>query len=72
VDDLAYTRGPLFEHISRAHVGTAISAMVMSGAVIASLFYRPAEPAFRVFGWTGLFLLVIYSINSYVLFLVGQ
>jgi len=72
VDDLAYADGPLFSSISKAHAGTAISAMVMSGAVIAALFYRPAERTFRAFGWTGLFLLLIYVINSYVLFLIGQ
>lgn len=72
IDDLAYTAGPIFAATSRAHAGTAISAMVMTGAVIASLFYRPAERTFRVFGWTGLFLLVIYSLNSYVLFLAEQ
>ena len=72
IDDLAYLKEPLFQHISPAHAGTAISAVVMSGAVIASLFYRPAERTFRASGWTGLFLLVIYAINSYVLFLIGQ
>jgi cation:H+ antiporter len=72
IDDLAYTKGPLFVAISKAHAGTAISAMVMSGAVIAALFYRPAERTFRAFGWTGLFLLLIYVINSYILFLIGQ
>jgi cation:H+ antiporter len=72
VDDLAYTGGPLFSAVSKAHAGTAISAMVMSGAVIAALFYRSAERTFRAFGWTGLFLLLVYVINSYVLFLIGQ
>ncbi len=72
VDDLAYTAGPIFAATSKAHAGTAVSAIVMTGAVIASLFYRPAERVFRAFGWTGLFLLVIYAINSYILFLVGQ
>jgi cation:H+ antiporter len=72
VDDLAYTQGPLFASTSAAHAGTAVSAMIMSGAVIAALFYRPAERTFRAFGWTGLFLLLIYVINSYVLFLIGQ
>ena len=72
VADIAYTRGPLLHEVSKAHVGTAISAMVMSGAVIAALFYRPAERTFRVFGWTGLFLLVVYSINAYVLHLIGR
>jgi len=72
VDDLAYRSGPLLSATSKAHAGTAISAMVMSGAVIAALFYRPAERTFRAFGWTGLFLLLIYVINSYVLFLIGQ
>jgi cation:H+ antiporter len=72
VDDLFYTDGPLFAATSPAHAGTAISAVIMSGAVIAALFYRPAERTFRAFGWTGLFLLLIYVINSYVLFLIGQ
>jgi len=72
VDDLAYAKAPLFEGVGEVHAGTAISAVIMTGAVIASLFYRPAERTFRAFGWTGLFLLVVYSINSYVLFLVGE
>jgi cation:H+ antiporter len=72
VDDIAYTAGPIFAATSKAHAGTAISAIVMTGAVIASLFYRPAGRVFRAFGWTGLFLLVIYAINSYILFLIGQ
>jgi len=72
VDDIAYTAGPIFAATSKAHAGTAISAIVMTGAVIASLFYRPAGRAFRAFGWTGLFLLVIYAINSYILFLIEQ
>jgi cation:H+ antiporter len=72
VDDLAYRQGPLLAATSKAHAGTAISAMVMSGAVIAALFYRPTERTFRAFGWTGLFLLLIYVINSYILFLIGQ
>jgi len=72
VDDLAYAKGPLFEGVSEVHAGTAVSAIIMTGAVIASLFYRPATRTFRAFGWTGLFLLVVYSINAYVLFLVGE
>jgi len=72
VDDLAYTTGPIFSHTTPAHAGTAVSAIVMTGAVIAALFYRPADRAFRAFGWTGLFLLVIYAINSYLLFLFGE
>jgi len=72
IDDLAFTEGPIFAHTTQAHAGTAVSAVVMTGAVIAALFYRPAGRAFRAFGWTGLFLLVIYAINSYLLFLVGE
>lgn len=72
IDDLVYLEGPLLHTISKAHAGTAISALVMSGAVIAALFYRPTQRTFRLFGWTGLFLLVIYALNAYVLFLVGQ
>ncbi len=72
VDDLAYTKGPLFSAVSPAHVGTALSAIVMTGAVITALFYRPAGRKFRFFGWIGLFLLIIYVANAFILFLFGQ
>ncbi len=72
VDDLAYTDGPLLSAISVAHVGTSLSAIVMTGAVIVALFYRPEGRILRFVGWTGLFLLVTYSINTYVLFLYGH
>jgi len=72
IDDLAYVKGPLFSAISPAHVGTALSAIVMTGTVITALFYRPAARRFRFFGWTGLFLLIIYVTNTFVLFLYGQ
>lgn len=72
IDDLVYTKGPLFSAISHTHVGTAISAIVMTGVVITALYYRPAERRFRLFGWAGLLLLIIFVTNTYALFLYGQ
>ncbi len=72
VDDLAYLRGPLLAHAAPVHAVSALSAMVMSGVAIVGLVYRPKTRLFRSIGWTSLFLLSIYLLNSYVLYLYGE
>ena len=69
VDDLAYTRGPLFAHVSLVHVVSALSAVMMTGLAIIGLFYRPRTRIFQVIGWTSLLLFTLYLLNSYILFL---
>ncbi|MCK7502373.1 MAG: hypothetical protein MZW92_80295 [Comamonadaceae bacterium] len=71
-DDLLFLRGPILSHVSQLHVASALSAMMMSGVAIVGLLYRPATRLFRTVGWTSLFLLTLYLLNSYVLFLHGE
>jgi len=52
--------------------GMGVSAMVMSGAVIAVLCCRPAGREFRAFGSTGLFLLAVFTINAHALCPAGE
>jgi cation:H+ antiporter len=72
VDDLLYTNGPLFEHVSPTHAVSALSAVMMTGVAIAGLFYRPRAKVFKLVGWTSIFLFCVYLLNTYVLFLYGH
>jgi cation:H+ antiporter len=71
LDDLLFLDGPLLVHVSGLHVVSALSAMMMSGVVIVGLLYRPRLRLVRGVGWAGLFLLVIYLLNTLVLYLHG-
>ena len=46
--------------------------MMMNGVAIVGLLYRPTTRLFRTIGWASLFMLVIYLLNSYVLYLHGE
>lgn len=71
VDDLAYVKGPLLSAVAPTNAGSAISAMVMTGAAVVGLHYRPQTRVFRVVGWVSLGLVLIYLLNTLVLYLRG-
>ncbi len=68
VDDLFYTRGPLLAEVSPVHAVTAFSAVMMSGAVIVGLVYRPRRRLMRAMSVVSAALLAVYLVNVYVLF----
>ena len=72
IDDLLFLKGPLLDHVSPAHSVSAMSAVIMSGIVIIGVLYRPGARLFKAFGWIGLGLFVIYVLNTYVLYLMGD
>lgn len=69
LDDIFYTQGPLFTHVSTTHAVSALSAMVMTGVAIVGLLYRPKTRVFKTVGWASIFLFCVYLINSYVLYI---
>jgi len=71
VDDLLFLNGPLLSNVSPMHTVSALSAMMMTGIVIVGLFYRPRKRFIRGVGWAALFLLVIYLLNTSILYLRG-
>ncbi|MEY3252122.1 MAG: hypothetical protein RL227_1095 [Pseudomonadota bacterium] len=71
VDDLAYTKGPLFAAASVVHGGTAATALVMTGLVIVGLVMRPRGRVLRVTSWVSLGLVAAYGINASLLFLAA-
>lgn len=72
IDDLAYQAGPLLSRADPSHAVTGASAIIMTGIAIVGLHYRPATRVFRVMGWSGLALVLVYILNSMTLFLRGH
>ena len=71
IDDLFYTKGSILAHVSQVHVLSAFSATMMTGVAIVGLLYRPKERFLGTAGWLSIFLVLIYLLNSYVLYLYG-
>lgn len=71
IDDLFYLPGPILAHVAPVHAASALSAIVMTGAVVAGLVYRPKGRIFGTIGWASIFLLAAYVLNAYLLFLRG-
>lgn len=72
VDDLFYLPGPLLADVTPAHAVTAFSAMMMCGIAIVGLFYRPRHRLYDTVGWTSLFLVAVFVLNTLALYLYGQ
>lgn len=69
IDDLAYVKGPLLEHVSPNYVVSAVAAMIMTAVVIVGLTFR-AESKPLKFGWEALSILTIYIVANYFLFVM--
>jgi cation:H+ antiporter len=68
VDDLAYLKGPLLAAAAPAHALSAISAGVMSGALIVALVARPQARLLNFVGWTSVLIALIYFANAWLHF----
>ncbi|KLN53273.1 sodium:calcium antiporter [Variovorax paradoxus] len=68
LDDLAYLPGSIYRNVAQVHAATAITAAMMSGAVIVALVYRPTARVLRSMSWASISLVVLYMINAAVQF----
>jgi cation:H+ antiporter len=68
VDDLAYLKGPLLTAAAPAHALSAVSAGVMSGALIVALVARPQARLLNLVGWTSVLIALIYFTNAWLHF----
>lgn len=71
VNDVIYLKGPLLAHVSGLHAVSALSAMIMTGAAIIGLIYRPRTRLMKTVGWVSLSLLAVYILNVYIFYLYG-
>ncbi|MCP4454719.1 MAG: sodium:calcium antiporter, partial [Planctomycetes bacterium] len=64
VDDLFYLPGPLLADVEQSHIVSALIAILMTGVVVVSLFYRTRRMR-HVVSWSGLTLIALYILNAY-------
>lgn len=72
VDDFFFTPGPILVHVSPVHAVSAFSATAMTGLAIVGLVYRPQQRFFGRVGWISIAFVLIYLLNSYILFSHGR
>ncbi|OYY45076.1 MAG: cation transporter [Gallionellales bacterium 35-53-114] len=68
IDDVFYTRGPLLAHVDASHALTAFTAVMMSALVTVGLIFRPQGRVVLGLTWVSLGLLMLYVVNSWLLF----
>jgi cation:H+ antiporter len=68
IDDLFYSKGPLLAHVSASHALTALTAVMMGTLVIVGLVFRPRGRVVFGLTWISLALLMLYVLNSWLLF----
>ena len=72
IEDLAYTKGPIFSAISGVHSVSVTTSLIMTGLAIIGLFFRPKKRILKMIGWISWFLLILFLLNSYFMFINGQ
>jgi cation:H+ antiporter len=70
--DLAYLKGALLGLASGFHVVSVLTAMTMTGAVIAALLYKAPAESPRRGRWISVLLAALYAANAFVLFAYGD
>jgi cation:H+ antiporter len=68
VTDVFYTKGPLLAHAQASHALTAFTAVMMSALVTVGLIFRPQKRVVLGLTWVSLGLLMLYVLNSWILF----
>lgn len=68
IDDSFYTKGPLLAHVDASHALTAFTAVMMSALVTVGFIFRPQQRIVLGLTWISLGLLMLYVLNSWILF----
>lgn len=72
LDDLAYQSGALYENVSSLHILSALTASIMTGAIIVALTYRPVSRVWHIGSWASIILLALYILNAVLQYLHGH
>lgn len=72
IDDIFYTQNSLFANVNAGHALTAFTAVMMSMLVIIGITFRPQKPAILKLTWISLGLLLLYVLNTLVIFQHGK
>ena len=69
--DIFYTDGSILSSVSKAHITSAVVAVVMSLVVLIALRFRQKRKTFRVVSWYAVLLVGLYFFGAYALFTSG-
>lgn len=72
IDDMAFQPGSLYAAVSPIHVLSALSACLMSGAVVVALAYRQGARVCHIGSWASIVLLALYLLNAVAQFQLGH
>ena len=67
IDDIFFTQGPLLSYINKAHIISALSAIVMTSISIMGLTYR-ADKKTLLWGWDSIAMIFVFILNIGLLF----
>ena len=70
--DPFYSQGSVLGSVSSLHVISAMTAIIMSGLVIAGLTFRPMGRILKSIGWISLILITLFAANSYILYIAQE
>lgn len=68
IDDLFYTKGPLFMDVSPTHAITGTTAVIMTAAAIAGLYAKREKKPASWLGWESIVMLAAYAFNTFLLY----
>ena len=71
VDDVFFTTGPLFSHISPAHMSTGLMAVLMTAVVIIGLTYPPERKVVGRLTGSSYLLLGLWALAIYVIYVTS-
>jgi cation:H+ antiporter len=71
LDDIFYTRGPLFSHISTDHTVTGLMAVMMTAVVLIGLIYPPERKPFATLSGCSITLAVLWVLTIALLYVTG-
>jgi len=69
--DIFHTDGSILSSVSKAHITSAVVAIVMSLVVFLALRFRQKRKTFRVISWYSILLVGLYLYGAYALFSSG-
>jgi cation:H+ antiporter len=71
IDDLFYTKGSLLANVASSHSITVFTAIMMSTLAVVGFIVRPQRQAVLKLTWISLGLLLLYILNTWILFQHG-
>jgi cation:H+ antiporter len=71
VDDVFYTQGPLFSHVSMNHSITGLMAVIMTAIVVIGITYPPERKAFVILSFRSVTLAVMWILTIFLLYITG-